>query len=210
MLLLSLLLSLRLSFKSCCAIVVDAAVVAAISYMVLYYRAQMCLCQMDAASFLALLDVPEAPGPEEGRSLTRPEESAVLVLGLLPGDRRGGRCRRMQWNTTKRVRKTHKVVHKQVRAKMVRFNMSGRAVTVDALMNLDAKVTKVPGKARWKKWLPEAIQKAAFSQGSLRAIAKSMQDGHGPHGAREYSPTTVMHCRFLATKLVANGTAQAL
>ena len=82
MLLLSLLLSLRLSFKSRCSFVVDAAVVAAISYMVLYYRAQVCLCQMDAASFLALLDVPEAPGPEEGRSLTRPEESAVLVLGL--------------------------------------------------------------------------------------------------------------------------------
>ena len=117
----------------------------------------------------------------------------------------------MQYNTAKRAQKTHKVVvHKQARAKMVRFNMSGRAVTVDDLMNLDAKVTKVPGRSRWKKWLPEAIQKAAFSQGSLRAIAKSMQDGHGPHAKRKYSPTTVMQCRHLASLVVTNGTARGV
>ena len=64
--------------------------------------------------------------------------------------------------------------HKQLQAKMTRFNASGSAVTSDALMSVGTALGQasdqthaVRGSSAWRRWTPEAIQKAAFAKGSL-------------------------------------------
>ena len=59
---------------------------------------------------------------------------------------------------------------------------------------------KVRGKGGWKRWTPEAIQKAAFSKGALRNVVQDLSDAQN-----KYSPTTVAHCRFVGAGAIVDG-----
>ena len=68
----------------------------------------------------------------------------------------------------------------QVKAK--RFNASGRAVRQDQLMpvgtgkqmNVNKKTKRKQwGSSAWRKWTPEAVQRAAFDKGAVRVTQQS-------------------------------------
>jgi hypothetical protein len=65
-------------------------------------------------------------------------------------------------------------------------------------------VIKIKGKGQWKKWLPEAIQKAAFSKGTLRQIAASMRTpGLGNGGKRGHN--VIAKCQMMAAGVIVEG-----
>jgi len=163
----------------------------------------------DPEDLLAMLEDESGPSAAgEPEALGAPED----ILALLHDDIYRNSRRRMQKRRVKhngrlfRKDKKERHVAKQLVAKARRFNASGRAVRQDALITLEGSVPKIKGSTQWKKWLPEAIQKAAFSKGPLRTIVKSMQDGHGPLASQKVSPTTVMQCRSLTAKAIVDGT----
>ena len=59
---------------------------------------------------------------------------------------------------------------------------------------------KLRGQGEWKRWTPGAIQKAAFSKGSLWQVVQDLSDAQN-----KYSPTTVAHCRFIGAGTIVDG-----
>ena len=139
---------------------------------------------MDALAALALLDPPQG-GEVDPSGLAQPLASdgepppllgdAAAVLGLLHVGRQVRRIRPSKVNSKRRT-----AARKQLRAKINKFNSSGRAVTADDLMSEGRHRIHVRGSSGWRKWLPEAIQRAAFQRGSLSQVAQSMADAQGP------------------------------
>ena len=102
------------------------------------------------------------------------------VLALIDGrhrpakrGQRGPTRGNTNWKVVKR-RWSLRAAVKQLQAKATRFNASGSAVTSDALMSVGTALGQasdqtraVRGSSAWRRWTPEAIQKAAFAKGSL-------------------------------------------
>jgi len=65
---------------------------------------------------------------------------------------------------------------------MRRFNFSGRDVVRDKLMNVEeeASLTLVNRKGQWKRWLPEAIQRAAFPKAVTGSLSLRSQTAMVP------------------------------
>ena len=134
-------------------------------------------------------------------SSTAGDASAVDILALLPNALSSHQRakRRLAINrVTGRQRARASGSDKQLLVNIRRFNSSGRAVTDDKIMKTQTqsgKPAKLKGKAQWKKWTPEASQRAAFSKGTVRQVAKDLSDGQN-----KYRPTTIAHCRSFVGK----------
>ena len=72
-----------------------------------------------------------------------------------------------------------------------RFNKPGRATRHDALMQTGGNVCKVRGESTWRRWTPEAIQRAGFSRGSVRTFAEDMKDTKNPTASGKTSHAIV-------------------
>ena len=70
---------------------------------------------------------------------------------------------------------------KRLKVQMRRFNSSG-AITRDDIMYEGANAPRIKGKSAWKQWLPESIQRAAFSQGTGRQVAGGLSRGRRQRG----------------------------
>ena len=69
------------------------------------------------------------------------------------------------------------------------------------------KVQRVPGEMQWKKFTPEAIQRAAFSKGSLRQIAASVG---GKHRSQRRSASFIGDCKAFVSFTVIEGQQRRL
>ena len=99
------------------------------------------------------------------------------------------------------------------RASRTSCNTSGRAVNVDGLM-LDAatrlgKKGRHPkikvGKGGWKRYLPEAILRMAFSAGSTRQIAASFADNHRQNPRGKRAAHCVTESRAVCARTIKHG-----
>ena len=152
----------------------------------------------DAVSVLGLLPEEEADAQPLARGVARgarrrgrPAKPSTPVAGdvlalLFPKRKRYDKKRALRY-VSRHFQSG--AVSKQSQLRALRHNRSGHAVTQDQLFPVlpIPKVQRVPGKVQWKKYTPEAIQRAAFSKGTLRQIAASV-------GAKHRS-----QCRSLAT-----------
>ena len=92
-----------------------------------------------------------------------------------------------------------------------RFNKSGRATRSDALIQTGGKVCKVKGKSQWKRWTPEAIQRAGFSKCSVRSYCAGMKDTRNPTTASgKTSHSSVTFSRQAVAKTIVDGTTRGL
>ena len=91
-----------------------------------------------------------------------------------------------------------------------RFNKSGRATRHDALMQtMQAGVDdKVKGTSAWRRWTPEAIQRAAFSKCSVRACVEGMKDTKNPIASGKTSHATVTFSKQAVAKMIVDGTTR--
>ena len=108
--------------------------------------------------------------------------------------------------TRHRERTKTRTAAKQQRSKIHKFNCSGKAVTHDDMMYPDGlRPGKIRGKGAWKEWIPEAIQKAAFSKTALKATAVDMADGTGLSATGKRSPQHVACCKKFMAKTITSG-----
>ena len=107
------------------------------------------------------------------------------------GRPRGRPTGKRKYDHLERVRNQQKVL----RFQMQRFNISGRAVNMDGLM-IDAaprlgkrgpRPKVKTGPAGWKRYLPEAIMRMAFSAGPARQVAASFDHAHRQSGNQAIS-----------------------
>ncbi len=183
---------------------------------------------MDAMAVLALLghgaaeaapvvggDDEAAPSARRGRPRAR---NAMAMLDMIGqgSARRTKRQRnvashmesfRGRWRATART--------KRLRLQVYKFNRSGRAVTHDDLMEAPARVHglgpgRLRGRGSWKKWQPEAIQRAAFAKGTLRQIAQSMADGHGDGASGQRGVRHLSNCKSVCALTILAGQARGL
>ena len=99
----------------------------------------------------------------------------------------------------------HNKSMKQLRARIYRFNASGLAVRRDDLMHLAGDIVKVRGKGQWKKWTPEAVQRVAFGQGSMRQIVQGLETAHGPTSHGKHAHSMVHHCKMFVARSIDKG-----
>jgi hypothetical protein len=181
----------------------------------------------DAVSVLALLDQEDSDpsiAPAAATSSRRP--SARDILRLLPPSavrRPKAKAKGRAWpNADGRGRiakgrglKRTAALLKQGELRASRYNRSGNAITADHIMATTqpaarTKVSKVKGKTQWKKWMPAAIQKAAFANAhvSLKQISNSFATRVGKHG--KASREQVRNCRAFAANTIVDGTHRGL
>ena len=152
---------------------------------------------IDAAAVLQLL-------PDEAEP---PAANARDILAMC----RPALDRQPKWILRRTKRESSKIKkRKRLAAQTHKFNASGKAVTQDDLMRVDCDVVAVGGSGRWKKWLPEAIQKAAFSRATLRQVALFMKDGHGPASTGKRGASSVGQTKFVCAKVIDDGTSKGL
>ena len=166
--------------------------------------------------------IPADPKPRRkpGRPRTPfPEDDAQAVLDLL--DSQPNKRRRLQHTLNKQKSRrgaSYTEADKVTEVRARRFNNSGMAVTADQLIPLAessadgrrkghySKVVKVTGSGQWKRWLPEAMQKAAFSKGTLRQIAAQWKQGHGPTSEGKHSHSTIQDMKHVVALTIFDGT----
>ena len=102
------------------------------------------------------------------------------------------------------------LTEKQMRIKASRFNRSGFAITEDDKMPLKPTTQRprLKGTSRWKKWTPEAIQRAAGARAPARVTVKGMHSKRA--GARTHSHMSVIHSKSLCAKAIMDGQAAGL
>ena len=91
-----------------------------------------------------------------------------------------------------------------------RHNRSGRATRKDALIQTGGNVCQVKGKSEWRRWTPEAIQRAAFSRGSVRSLAESMKDTRNPTASGKTAHASLTYSKEAVAKTILDGTARGL
>ena len=97
--------------------------------------------------------------------------SAADILALLPRQRdRTHRDRNPKPKITTKGKISRLTMQQVVNAR--RFNASGRAIRRDSMIPTE-KVGKLKGRGAWKKWQPEAIQRAGFSKNRAGGFAQS-------------------------------------
>ena len=149
------------------------------------------------------------------RRADRSINSALELLTLLPRGRHTIHQGRHNGKVGKKQRATRLGIMQQT-AKVRTFNSSGLAVTADDLMCDPAssavkKVVKVKGKGAWRKWLPEPIQRAAFSKGTHRDIAHSMRQTHGKRvGSDKRAHGMIAKCKMSAAQIIVTGQDEGL
>ena len=162
---------------------------------------------------------PRARGRGRGNS-GRPVASAMEVLAFIgerdeqPPQARNPVGRPRGRRQTGALKYTHlqrkKSQQKVLRFQMRRFNTSGRAVNVDGLMIGEAPrlgkrgprpKVKV-GSGGWKRYLPEAIMRMAFSAGPARQVAASFDDAHRHSQGIKRSPACVLQCRAVCARTI--------
>ena len=175
------------------------------------------LGSMDAEAVLALLGDGDAAAagerrPRRGRPPRPPASDAMRILALIgeaprrrtPGARSHMAANRFRGNWLERR------VVKRAQAQALKFHRSGRAVTRDDLMLEPARVlstalgqrkSQVRGRGAWKRWTPEAIQRAVFSQTPAKAFA----EGHGPAASGQRGALTVAACKASCAKAILEG-----
>ena len=62
----------------------------------------------------------------------------------------------------------------------------------------------------WKKWTPEAIQRAAFDTGAVRVTKESFKDGHGPASSGRVGHSNVMYCKTAVAKSIVDGAKEGI
>ena len=168
------------------------------------------------------------PAKGSGRGISaRPVASAMDALALIGDeDEHPPQAREPLGRPRGRATSLHKHRHLQsvrnqkkvLRFQMQKFNASGRAVNVDGLM-LDAaprlgKKGRRPkikvGKGGWKRYLPETIQRMAFSAGSTRQIAASFADTHGPNSGGKRAAHCITESRAVCARTIKHGQEHGL
>ena len=77
-------------------------------------------------------------------------------------------------------------------------------------MQTGKNVNKVWGSGGWKRWTPEAIQRAGFSKLSVRAFADGMTDARSPIAFGKVSHASVAYSKQAVAKIILDGTARGL
>ena len=113
--------------------------------------------------------------PSSQESALRAGDGAVLdsaadILALLPQRDRTHRNRNPRLKITTKGKTSRQSMQQVVNAR--RFNASGRAIRRDSMIPTE-KVGKLKGRGAWKKWQPEAIQRAGFSKNRAGGFAQS-------------------------------------
>ena len=144
----------------------------------------------DPRALLSLIPADQERRPSLRRSRKRKADEAVLdsagdgavldsaadILALIPRKRD-----RIYVDRNPKVRLKIRSEGKLSRQSMQqvvnarRFNASGRAIRHDNMIPTE-KVGKLKGTGSWKRWTPEAIQRAGFSKISSRGFAQSVQE----------------------------------
>ena len=97
--------------------------------------------------------------------------SAADILALLPRQRdRTHLDRNPRPKITTKGKISRQSMQQVVNAR--RFNASGRAIRRDSMIPTE-KVGQLKGRGAWKKWGPEAIQRAGFSKNRAGGFAQS-------------------------------------
>ena len=106
-----------------------------------------------------------------------------------------------------------------LRVKAKRFNASGRAVRQDQLMpvgtgkqmNVNKKTKRKKwGSSAWRKWTPEAVQRAAFDKGAVRVTQQSFKDSLGAASSGIIGHTNVIYTKSAAAKSIMDGTSEGI
>ena len=166
----------------------------------------------------ALLDlVPKAKGRTRRRPSARllgtatdsADMNADDILALVPpaAKKRKMWCKQIRSNG-KRDQMTGAAQQQLVVAH--RYNSSGRAIRQDSLINLEGRHACVRGPSGWRRWLPEAIQRAAFSSASNRSFAKSSQDNQSATALGKVGHVTVIQSKKVVASAIMQGTRQGL
>ena len=171
---------------------------------------------MDAAALLALIG--EGPAADT-QPLARSSARSRSAADAQPLARSNPRGRAVRGRQDRREEERLKRQLGDLQRKMQKFNSSGNAVTLDDLMLVPIRPAgrrgrksanarhgrpparsaalgvKVKAKAgQWKRWLPDAVRKAASSTGSVRGVATGMGFGDRPQGQVQASRLTAASC----------------
>jgi hypothetical protein len=188
---------------------------------------------MDAAELLALL--PERRGrkrkrtsprqtEDAERSSTRQREDAEArlaanpadmdaeaLLALIPKEGRGKYRRKPKWQKQNRIAANRfgpkmTGLAQQRHVQMMRHNSSGRALRADAKMTLvDNASRKLKGPSAWKKWTPEAIQRAAFTKVSGRAFQKLAREDKSDTALGKITSSAPDTCKRVVAHCITEG-----
>ena len=177
--------------------------------MFMFEKVFLVFCAMDCHALLALIPDDEPAGgarkrkrsstsqatgfAQRNRSSTRhgtvsaPSDAMSIdaLLRLIPSRKQISKRKLNGSRDTTTGAAQQQIVHVQ------RLNKSGRATRHDALIQTGGNVCKVKGKSAWRRWTPEAIQRAGFSHVGVRAFAEGTKDTKNPTASGKTSHATV-------------------